>query len=172
MIAGPCRQASCHPGLAAAVAHISPPQRRLRARGPQERNCVPVGRVPSRGARLAFPSECKIFRLAARQLCSFACAAGKMISPLQGAYLLCCPAHCGGAASGAGEAGWVWLGFAGATGWAAPGTARAFRRPCFFAPGWRGGFEPALSGATAGAGLLEASASSGGTPSVTPGSLR
>jgi len=36
------------------------PERRVRARGLQERRCVLVGRVPSRGARLAFPSECEI----------------------------------------------------------------------------------------------------------------
>jgi len=36
------------------------PERRVRARGLQERRCVLVGRVPSRGAVLAFPSECEI----------------------------------------------------------------------------------------------------------------
>ena len=49
------------PGLAR-IFHT--PERRVRARGLQERRCVLVGRVPSRGALLAFPSECEISRLA------------------------------------------------------------------------------------------------------------
>ena len=38
-------------------------ERRVRARGLQERMCALVGRVPSRGALLAFPSECEMSKL-------------------------------------------------------------------------------------------------------------
>ena len=40
-----------------------------------------VGRVPSRGTRLAFPSECEISEFAVWQLCGLTCAADKLLSP-------------------------------------------------------------------------------------------
>jgi len=45
-------------------------RRRVRARGLQARRCMLVGRVPSRGALSAFPSECEIGGLASRFLSS------------------------------------------------------------------------------------------------------
>jgi len=60
----PAPRPSPMPGTLTLARIFHTPERRVRARGLQERRCVLVGRVPSRGALLAFPTECEISRLA------------------------------------------------------------------------------------------------------------